>query len=409
MERKKIHYGWIITFSCACVLFYSLGLAYNCMSLFLEPLMIKFGLTKTMGSIIVNVQIMGGLVALLVVGRLIGAFGSRKIMFVAGVIITIGFLLFSIAMKPMVCYVASFTVGIGYGLGSMVPVSTIITIWFDKNRALALGLATTGSAIATIVSPRYIVKIIETMSLEQAFVILGVIVISLSIFSFLLIRDFPQEKGLYAYGYAKTEKEKEEEDEENLLDGVSSQEAFKSVEFALLVGAVMLMGFFIMPLISHISPILLQSGYSSKDAAFFMSLFGLSMLVAKPLLGFLIDWWGIKKSSVAILLILLISLISGLKLDMNIGFPIVFALFLGAGTPINTVALPIWVGAIFGKKDMAHIFSILKLLFTGGAIFGSVLPGLMADLAGSYLYIFYVYLAILIIISILLKRLFSLE
>lgn len=125
-------------------------------------------------------------------GKLINRFGARKISFLAGLVIAAGYVMFSIAERSYVCYIAAFIVGLGYGSGSMIPVSTLLTVWFEKKRGFALGAATMGSGIATIISPKLLIGIIENSGIGYAFLILSIVVVTLATFSFILIRNTPR-------------------------------------------------------------------------------------------------------------------------------------------------------------------------------------------------------------------------
>ncbi|MFA5531855.1 MAG: MFS transporter, partial [Thiohalomonadaceae bacterium] len=382
------------------MLFYSIGLAYNCMSIFLDPLMDQFGLSKTLGSLIVNMQSAGGLCAMAVTGKLINRFGARKISFLAGIVIAAGYVMFSTAESSFVCYIAAFIVGIGYGSGSMIPVSTLLTVWFEKKRGFALGAATMGSGIATIISPKFLTSIIEQSGVQSTFLLLGMVVAVLATLSAILIRNTPEDKGLLPYGYVVNESNCIEE------TGVTIKDAFKMIEYYLLATVAILLGLTVMPIVSHISPILIQSGYSPSLIAAMLSLYGIGMLVSKPLYGLIIDQFGILKSNTAIYAFLVASLCCGLFIDKGPALPYLFVLLFGIGIPVNTIAFPIWIAAIFGKKDMASIYSTIKILFTLGAVLGGTLPGIIADLRGTYLPVFIIYIAVVIMSYIIVQYLF---
>ncbi|MDD4680448.1 MAG: MFS transporter [Clostridia bacterium] len=402
MRKIRIHYGWLVTLGCGCMLFYSIGLAYNCMSLFIDPLMEQYGLSKTLGSLIVNMQLAGGLCAMVVTGKLINRFGARKISFIAGLVIASGYLIFSTAEKSIICYIAAFVVGLGYGSGSMIPVSTLLTVWFDKKRGFALGAATMGSGIATIISPKFLTNIIEQSGVEYAFLFLSIVVATMATFSFVLIRNIPRDKGLLPYGYVASESNIMTEE-----TGITINEALKMIEYYLLAIVAILLGLTVMPLVTHISPIIIQSGYSPGLAASMLSLYGIGMLVSKPLYGVVIDQLGVSKSNTVIYSFLLASLCCGLFIDKGQVLPYLFVILFGIGVPVNTIALPIWVAAIFGKKDMANIYSSIKILFTIGAVLGGSLPGIIADLRGTYLPVFIIYIALVIVSYIIVQYLFS--
>lgn len=335
-----------------------------------------------------------------VTGKLINRFGARKISFLAGLVIAAGYVMFSIAERSLVCYIAAFVVGLGYGSGSMIPVSTLLTVWFEKKRGFALGAATMGSGIATIISPKLLTGIIEQSGEGNAFLFLGMVVAVLATLSFVLIRNTPQDKGLLPYGYAVNES--------NIIEetGVTIKDALKMIEYYLLAVVAILLGLTVMPIVSHISPILIQSGYAPSLVASLLSLYGIGMLVSKPLYGVVIDRFGILQSNTVIYSFLVASLFCGLFIDKAQTLPYLFVLLFGIGVPVNTIAFPIWIAAVFGKKDIANIYSSIKILFTMGAVLGGSLPGIIADLRGTYLPVFIIYITVVILSYIIVQYLF---
>lgn len=400
-RKRKIHYGWFVTLGCGCMLFYSIGLACNCTSLFLNPLMEQLELNKTLGSLIVNMQSTGGLCAMAVTGKLIHRFGARKILFLAGLVIAAGYAMFSTVESALICYVAAFVVGLGYGSGSMIPVSILLTAWFEKKRGFALGIATMFSGIATIIGPKLLTGIIERSGVEAAFIALSLTVALLTTFSFLLIRNKPKDKGLLPYGYVGSERDIAVEEL-----GVTFKEAVHMAEYYLIAAVAIFLGITAMPVVSHISPILIQSGFAPGIVAYMLALFGIGMLISKPLYGIVIDQFGIFKSNTVIFSFLTASLCSGLFIDKAQALTYLFVLLFGIGIPVTTIAFPIWIAAIFGKKDLANIYSSIKILFTLGAVLGGSLPGIVADLRGSYLPVFIIYIVVVVMSYVILQYLF---
>ena len=52
-----------------------------------------------------------------------------------------------------VFYAGAFVAGLGYGLGTMVPVTMMINRWFAEKQGFVLGFASAGTGMATILCP----------------------------------------------------------------------------------------------------------------------------------------------------------------------------------------------------------------------------------------------------------------
>ena len=84
-------------------------------------------------------------------------------------LITLSSVLFDIMCTFSLNLLASALCGLGYGYGGMIPLSTILSRWFDKHRGTALGLAAAGSGVAAVIMPPVLTDVIETQGLSQAF------------------------------------------------------------------------------------------------------------------------------------------------------------------------------------------------------------------------------------------------
>lgn len=396
--KMRVHYGWIVTLGCGIMVCYSMGLTVNCFSMFIEPLIDTIGLTKTEGSSIPSVQNMLGLCSMIFAGPLFNKFGVRSISYLSGLLIASGFLVFSFAKNLIVCYIAAGFIGIGYGTGSIIAVSVILTSWFDEKRGFAMGLATVGSGISTIIYPPILAFIINNFSVSTGFQFLFINVVILATISFMLVRNCPADKGLRPYRSRQCIKK------ELYLGNVSLnfKEAVRTKKYYMIMFATAAVSISVLPTISHVSVLYTSTVYSPVFAAAMLSLYGATMMISKPLYGFINDRFGLLFSNIYVYSCWILSLISGIVLDKNIVFAYFFILFLGMGSPLSTIAMPLWVSTIFGKRDYSTIFSSVNILFYLGGAISLTLPGLLADLTGSYLSIFPVYIILSVISLIIL-------
>lgn len=399
--NKKVHYAWFITAGCFIVMFYALGLGFNCISLFLNPLMESINVSNTLRSSITIFYQGGSVLALLVVGNIINKYGVRKTIFVSGICMALGYMLLAFTKSIFACYVATLIIGIGYGAGAIVPCSLLITTWFEEKRGFALGIATCGSGVATIFFPSIIEKMISSWSVQRAFIAQGMMIMVLVVVAFLILRDSPAEKKLKPYGL-KGEKKEEIGKEE-----ITLRQAVKKPEFILMSIAIIALGIIISPVVTHISPIVSQSGYGSKIAAGAVSTYGIAMILGKPLYGTITDKVETLKSNIYIYSFLTIAMIAGCLLGSNVAIAFGFAILFGiGGAPIITVGLPLWTSEMFGKKSMGSLFAMLKLCSSLGGTIGATLPGIIIDWTGTYHALFVIYIVLIICSFCIMQYLF---
>src|SRR6185437_12227896 len=117
-----------------------------------------------------------------IVGWLIDRFGTRRVM-VPGV------LLFALAVasfglmqpKPLVLIYATFCIaGFISGVQTPIPYAAVITHWFDRERGIALGVATAGVGLGVALIPQLAALLIRHFGWRDAYFGLGIAVVILA-------------------------------------------------------------------------------------------------------------------------------------------------------------------------------------------------------------------------------------
>lgn len=393
MRNQGVHYAWWVTLGCGIVILYQLGLAFNCISIFLNPLMESLGTNNTVRSSLTSLFQIGSVLSLPFVSPMAEKIGLRRLILCCGLCSASGYVILSIAKSIALCYIGMLLIGISFGAGAAVPVSLLLAKWFFKKKGFAIGLAMVGSGVATIFAPAMIRDIIAGHSVQTAFLVQAVMITALAFVAFLLIRNTPEEKGLCAYGGTSYDEEKENE-----TPKVRLHEAVQQKSFLAAAAATLLVGTIISPVITHLSPLISQSGYSEELAATAVSIYGIVMLASKPIFGMIIDKYGVLKANTFAYGFILLTMVDGLLLHcgkmMVYGFPTFFAI---GGATITNIGLPIWCNELFGQKNMGSMFAMLKLCVFIGAMIGSAIPGIIMDRTGSYngLFLYYIVVALL--------------
>lgn len=405
--ENKIHFGWIVTLGCSLVMLYTVGLTFNCMSIYLNPLMDELDISNTLRSGLTMFFQAGSALSLLLANKVTSLIGSRKSIMLFSIVMSVGYCILSFTEIVGICFLAMFIIGVGYGLCGIVPVTFLLTNWFEKKRGLALGIAMSGSGVATLFAPTLIDKVISGFGIRTAFLIQACVIAVFALIAVSVIREKPEDKGLRAYGY--------EESSNRLTTGESSEgfslvRALRNSEFVIMSIILLILGMLISPLVQHLSPLISQSGYSERIAAEAVSVYGVCMLFGKPLFGTIIDRIGIAKANTYVYILIFIALVDGLLLGRNTVQVFLIPLLLACGSaPMATVGLPIWTTNLFGKDSMKSLFPILKLIYTFGGVIGASIPGIVIDHTGSYSELFKMYIAFVLITYVLLQYLFIIK
>lgn len=401
LANRKIHYAWIIMIGCGLVTFYSVGLAFNCLSVYLNPLMESLGISNTLRSSMAMFYQVGSLLSLFTINAVIKKIGTRRSVLYSSLLMAAGYLILAAAKHIVLCYAAMLSIGIGYGLCSLVPVSLLLTEWFAEKRGLAMGIAMCGSGISTIMAPAMVNRAIDAWGVNSAFILQAAIITICAVLAFVLLRDKPADLGILPYG-DKTERLDEKNTSEK--KNASLRENINDIRFVMLAAAIFLAGCLIAPTVQHLSPFVSQSGYSGQIAATAVSSYGFIMLLGKPVFGTVLDKLGVVKGNTYGYMFLISALISGAFLSKNIVLVYALPFCLGMGSaPMVTVGFPMWVTEIFGKEKMPGVFSLMRICYTFGGLVGASVPGIVYDHTGSYTMLFLLYIAMAAISYLILQ------
>ena len=186
------HYAWFVCLGGALALFVSVGLGVNVFTIYQPEILRVNDFTNAQGSWITTTRSLFILAALLTVNQLCARLGLRLVMTLGMALLALSCLCFGLADSfPMYCAAAALT-GLGYCYGGMVPLSLAIGHWFRDRRSLALGLASAGSGVSTILAPAPITWAIRHWGLDAAFLCQGACILVLGAAVWLLVRDSPE-------------------------------------------------------------------------------------------------------------------------------------------------------------------------------------------------------------------------
>jgi predicted MFS family arabinose efflux permease len=397
---RNIHYGWVITLGCALLLMTSIGLAINIFSIFISPLAEKMGTSIASISIMISLQNTVAVFAMTISGILYSKFSVRHLATLFNLCLAVGYFVLAFSTSLSTCYAAAVLIGIGYGGSSLIPVSILLTRWFNKSRGTAMAAASIGSGITTILLPPPLVLIMETYSLRAAFITAGSLVSVLAIVFLCIIYNYPADKGLLAYGSDGEEMV----ESGNSLDKheISVYQALKMKQFYFVLAACFFIGATVVPTLNTISPFLISLGYDSVFAAFMISLYGVVMIFGKALYGIIMDKYDRYISNFYIIGLWLTALLLALFIPVYPWFVYLFPIFIGLGMPVGSMGAPFWASDLFGIHDYTRIFTFMKVIFSLGGSAGILVPGLVFERFGSYNLAFILFIgATAIVLSIL--------
>jgi MFS family permease len=203
---RRVFYGWYVVGAVLVVTTASSGFVFYNLSILLAAFVAERGFPVGLASSATAAFFVAAGIGGLIAGRLVERVDARLVV-AAGA--TFGALaLASVGVLDAVWQLFAFHIvfGLAYGIGGLVPVTTLIARWFNVRRSLALSVGSTGLSLGGIVIAPVVALAIERWGLAGAApwmalaMFFGVVPVAL-----LVLRPSPQSMGLEPDGLTRAE------------------------------------------------------------------------------------------------------------------------------------------------------------------------------------------------------------
>ncbi len=378
---KSVHYGWYIVAAGTLCVFAGLGFGRFALGMLLPAMGSSLQLTYSQMGLISTTNFIGYLLAVLVCGHISARTGSRRLIFLALLLVAASMLLVSRANS--FATVALFYTLTGMGSGaSNVPMMALVASWFGtRQRGKAAGFIVIGSGFAILLSGRLIPYLNQQSASDgwrTSWLVLGVIVLFIAVICYLVIRDSPEELGLQPF----TGKQKTAAADLSGLDDKHPPVTARNIYH---LGAIyFLFGYtYVIYATFIVTTLVAERGFSEATAGGFWSWVGLLSLFSGPVFGTLSDKIGRKAG-----LIIVFSIQMCAYLLVGLALPGIF-LYLSIGCyGIVAWAIPsimaALVGDYVGPRKTARVFGFITFIFAIGQIAGPAVAGFLAEKLGSF-------------------------
>lgn len=350
-------------------------LPFNVLGFLFKPLEAEFGWNVQQVS--VGITIFGITAAMLapVFGWLADRYGVRKV----GIWSLIGFVLAfsSLYFTPATLvgfYLLWMLVGL-VGIGSTpVTWSRGISLWFVRQRGLALGIMLVGTSAAALLVPRIAVYAIENFGWREMFPIVALLPLLIALPAVLLFFREPRAEERPAALTTATGE----------VAGMTLKEAMATRQFWLLWFSIFLIAGAYGGAHIHFPAIVADHGIGMKEAAGFMGVVGLGLLVGRVGVGYLLDkYWGPAVAfPVLCLPALACYLLLGTDSDRTMMTVAAFLLGFAAGAESDLIAF--LAARYFGMAHFGRIYGMLYMPFGLMSAISPVIYGTVKVQTGSY-------------------------
>ena len=385
-QKNRSIYHWAILVCCILILMFAYSTRIGLAQLFATEILKETGFATSAyflaGTISSVICIFTGPIA----GKLLRGKYMRPTFFICVVGTLVSYACYGFCHSLWQFYLVGALVGIfAMGCGT-IPVSVLITNWFEKNRGLMISIAMMGISIGgTVLSPLLSWLIVEFGWRYAYFILCALSLIVLVPIALFVVRRAPQDVGLEPYGHGEetavsTKKKNVPASNWN----ATLKEARKTpILWMFAVGAFLI--YFTACFMGHMSYYLQGVGFDAAAVASYISLYSVVAIIGKLVLGRIFDRFGPKIGILfgcGTFFLFLVAFIFVQGSPMMLYFA---AVMYGFGTCTATVAIPIMTTSVFGAKNYSELYGFVSAFTMTGSAIGSSAIGLVYDLTGSYI------------------------
>lgn len=356
---------------------------------FMKPLSEAFGWSRGFMSSGMAVGAIAAAILAPVLGRLIDSMGIRKITLPALIVAALAVAAQSLQTgHAAVFYILSAIAGGLTVALTALPYAKAISLWFDRNRGLALGISTLGGALGVAVIPQIAQYVITGYGWRQAYIVLAVLILVIAFIPALL--------------WLRTPPGIEQAAAVEVAFGPSASEGRRDWRLWALCISFLLAAAAISGPIGQLVPMLTDRGFSPAQATGMLGVYAIASTLARLISGLILDRVFAPILGAIVFLAgacgLLLILFGSGDLSLLVG---IFLCGISVGAEYDI--LPFIISRYFGTKAFGELVGYGFLSFTlGTGAFGPLIMGNSYTMLGSYNYALGIFTIFLLFSAILL-------
>jgi MFS family permease len=319
----------------------------------------------------VTIMILMAIITAPVAGLMVDRYGARRVALVSVPLYGITLAALSLTGDRLGLYYAGWAIMSILAAGTLpVTWTRVVNGWFDRYRGIALGITLAGTGIAASLGPSFVTGLIGDYGWRTTYILLATTVMLISLpLVFFLFRERP-ETTVADLSTAKS--------------GLRPSVVFSGYRFWVIGVGLVLAAAGISGLITNSVSMLTDRGFTVADAARYVGLIGVSVIVGRLFVGMLLDRiWAPLVAAI----FLAAPAVSAVILSGVITSPFAISasmiiIGLAAGAELDLLAY--LVSRYFGLRHYGTLYGALYIFFSVGAGLAPVSFGLVYDYFGSY-------------------------
>ncbi len=334
------------------------GVGYS-FGTFFKPMADEFDSGSGATALVFSITIALSFILAPVTGKLADRLGPRPVLWLGAGSIFVGLLATAATPNLFLGYV---TYGVGVGLAiacGYVPMVATVGGWFERRRAMAMGVAVAGIGLGTLVGAPLSARLIEVTSWRTTFVIYA-----FGCAALLLLASIPARFGPAAQPSASPR---------------SIRELFTLPEFRLLYLSSLCVTFGLFVPFVFVATYAEEQGIGSVSAASLVGLIGGSSVIGRLGLGGMADRLGPMRLYRVSFAVMALSHLIWLVAGSSYGLLALYAVVLGLGYGGFIAISPAVVATRFGLDNLGGTLGTLYTSAAFGSLCGPPIAGLLID------------------------------
>jgi MFS family permease len=390
MGPTKFFYGYVILGLCFANMVAMRGVNGS-FGVYYLALLEEFAWSRSDGATIASLNFVVYALASPLVGLAFDRFGPRLLMPFGAFLVGAGLMLSSFATSLSGLYFSyGLVTALGQGALSFVGHNALISFWFVRKRATAIGIASMGQGVGALVMVPLTQLLIDYAGWRWTFVATGSVLLFVLVpANALFQRRRPEDIGQHADGDAAPPNTgfagRNGHGREGERDWSVSQ-ALLSFPFWCVTAGHLALGTALFMINTHAIAHFVAVGFEKLSASFYFGLIGFIRIGATVVWGTLSDRLGRDKAYGVATAVTALGVACLIAMAFETAHWLIYlavALY-GIGHSAGNPTYGAVIGDIFSGKKIGLIFGFLEISFGLGSAFGSWLGGYLFDITGSY-------------------------
>lgn len=383
--EPRIFYGWYIVLACGVVAFYSWGLAFYGLGVYLQALHARHGWSTSLISGAITAYYVASAAIGLIVGGIVDRRGARPVFAFGAVVMGLSIVMLGIVTAPWQLFAVLLVMSTSLASLSTTTIGGALLPWFNERRGRAVAMALIGSPAGGMVLVPVLVFLTHQHGFGAATIVAALLlwasVLPLAAF---VIKRRPEDMGLLPDGMTASQDVVAVDAPASPASGPrwTRRTALRTSSFWMIAVPFFLgfvvQGGFIVHQLTFLEPTLGQA-----QAAFAVSAMTLVSIAGRLVLGALSDRVDRRLLAAGCVMV------QAMALALMATVPSPAALWLGSvtfglGVGILITLPPLLIQEAFGTLSFGTVFAMVNGAMQVGVSLGPSLVGVLRDRSGGY-------------------------